>query len=256
MPNKLLGQNFLKDKTVATRMVAAANLSNQDVVLEVGPGKGVLTEKLLASGAEIIAIEKDPQLFTLLQEKFKGNPRLQLERGDILKALPQLTAALESFFVVANIPYYLTSRFIRLLLENKPQPRQIILMVQKEVAQRIIALPPQGNLLGMSVRFYGQPQILLSVPKEKFQPQPKVDSAVIKISPQQPAFADEPLFFKILKAGFASRRKTLFNNFVNILKLDKIQTESWLAQCELNKLNRAQELNLEQWVCLVRNFLD
>lgn len=253
MPNKLLGQNFLKDKTIAARMAAAADLSPSDTVIEVGPGKGVLTEKLLASGALVLAVEKDRQLFLLLREKFKDCPNLCLKEGDILKMLPALTAGLANFHVVANIPYYLTSRLIRLLLENKPQPQQIILMVQKEVAQRIVAAPPRGNLLGMSVQFYGQPSILLSVPKEKFQPQPKIDSAVIEINPQNPLFSDEQLFFKILKAGFASRRKTLFNNFVNILKLGKIETEQWLIRCDLNKLNRAQELNLEQWACLAKN---
>ena len=221
-PNKLLGQNFLRDKNVLRKIIAAANLTADDTVLEVGPGEGILTEALAQSAGRVIAVEKDKNLAALLKKKFKDSKSVEIVEGDILSFLPRICHSREGgnpvrgklqqesrpwippyqvrgelsqarddkpFFlapykVVANIPYYLTSHLIRLLLESTNPPQDIILMVQKEVAKRICAKPPEMSLLAVSVQFYAEPQIIASVSKNAFWPKPKVDSAIIRITPR------------------------------------------------------------------------
>lgn len=257
MANKLLGQHFLIDKTIAQKMVDLARLKRGDVVLEVGPGKGVLTQKLLEAGARVIAVEKDPALVSLLKQKMKEQKKLEVIQGDILELLPEISAKLKSFKAVANIPYYLTNHLIRQFLELQNQPQKIVLMIQKEVAKRIITGPPKASLLSISVAFFAKSKIAFLVPAKKFKPQPKVDSAVIEITPHQdkgPTEQYQDSLFKILKAGFLSPRKTLLNNLKNTFKKDRIETENWLEKCEINLNQRAQELSLEDWKCLTKNF--
>ncbi|PJE59711.1 MAG: ribosomal RNA small subunit methyltransferase A [Candidatus Portnoybacteria bacterium CG10_big_fil_rev_8_21_14_0_10_44_7] len=253
--NKLLGQHFLTDPTVASQMVALAQLQKGEVVLEVGPGRGVLTARLLATGTRILAVEKDPKLVAFLTQRFAAVKNLKIVAGDILTCLPSVTGSLKNYIVVANIPYYLTARLLRLLLENKNQPRKIVLMVQKEVAQRIVARPPKSSLLSVAVQFFGQPKIEFLVPAKKFRPAPKVDSAVISISPHQVRArgADwQKHFFWLLRGGFAQPRKTLGNNFKALLKKDRIEILKWLNRCGVRPTQRAQELSLSSWVCLAQ----
>lgn len=236
-------------------MAAWACLKDKEAVLEIGPGKGVLTEKLLQTGARVVAVEKDRAFIPLLKEKFAGcSDQLKIVEGDILKKLPELAVSLKKYKVVANIPYYLTNHLIRQLLETRPRPQKIILMIQKEVAQRIIAQAPKATLLGVAVQFYARAKILLTVPKEKFRPQPKVDSAVISIVPEKKVLAEEKIFFKVLKTGFSQPRKTLKNNLATLLAGDNEKAEQWLAKCKIKPNQRAQELKLKDWTCLVKNF--
>ncbi|MGC8651450.1 MAG: 16S rRNA (adenine(1518)-N(6)/adenine(1519)-N(6))-dimethyltransferase RsmA, partial [Minisyncoccia bacterium] len=188
-PKKWLGQVFLKNKVFLSKIIKAGGISSKDVVLEVGPGKGVLTETLLQVGAKVLAIEKDPQLVKFLQEKFKNHKNLTIIGADIRDFLKNKSFYTKykiqntEYKVVGNIPYYLTSHLLRLLLELEKKPQIIVLMIQKEVAQRIIAQPPKMNLLAVSIQFFAKPEIIAYVPKSAFWPQPKVDSAIIKLTP-------------------------------------------------------------------------
>jgi 16S rRNA (adenine1518-N6/adenine1519-N6)-dimethyltransferase len=175
-----LGQHFLKSQNIVNQIIKAAELKKSDAVLEVGPGKGILTKALLENTSKVIAIEKDQSLVQYLKDKFKDTDNLELIEGDIRK-YSTFNIQHSIFKVVANIPYYITSRFLRNFLQTERQPSLMVLMVQKEVAQRIMAQPPHMNKLALSVQAYGKPKIIEKVPKKYFSPQPKVDSAIIKI---------------------------------------------------------------------------
>jgi len=254
-PKKRLGQVFLKNKAFLSKIIKAGGISSKDTVLEIGPGKGVLTEALLRAKAKVIAIEKDPQLVDFLKEKFKTNKNLTLIQADIRDFLKKQDFYTE-YKVVGNIPYYLTSHLIHLLLELKHKPEIIILMIQKEVAQRIVAQPPKMNLLAVSVQFYSQPEIISYVPKSAFWPQPKVDSAIIKLTPLSvivyPAKggADEATkqsFFKVVKAGFSHPRKLLISNLSQTFKIPKNKLQNIFQKLNLPFNIRAQNLSLENW---------
>ena len=278
-PKKSLGQNFLKSEKIAEEIVSAGEVGPNDVVLEVGPGKGILTEKLLEKAKKVIAVEKDEQLAEFLKEKFKNNPKLEIIRGDILKFSPMSRRDLDigRYKIIANIPYYITSHLLRTFLESDYQPSLMVLMVQKEVAERIVGakrkakrnfsrftLPRSGagsdasqnfvlpsskeSLLSISVKTYGRPEIIRHVPAGYFSPAPKVDSAVIKISGISKNFFQdigEKKFFETVKKGFSQKRKMLINNL-------KAQKDDFTA-CNIDEKARAENLSLEQWKCLTVN---
>jgi len=253
---KSLGQNFLKDDAVLQRIIESANLSQDDVVIEIGPGKGVLTELLAQKCKKVIAIELDDRLIELLHTKFVGNRNIEVIHDDILKInLPELiegeSLKEKGYKVVANIPYYITAPIIRLLLETKYPPKEIFLMVQKEVAERIVAKKGEMSILAVSVQYYAQAQLLFTVFKESFEPMPKVDSAVIKITinKNRETITKEETkkFFAVVKAGFSAKRKTLENNLSNGLQLDKKEITEKLATLGFSKNTRAQELGVEDW---------
>ena len=278
-PKKSLGQNFLKSEKIAEEIVSAGEVGSDDVVLEVGPGKGILTEKLLEKAKKVIAVEKDEQLAEFLKEKFKNNPKLEIIRGDILKFSPMSRRDLDigRYKIIANIPYYITSHLLRTFLESDYQPSLMVLMVQKEVAERIVGakrkakrnfsrftLPRSGvgsdasqnfvlpsskeSLLSISVKAYGRPEIIRKVPAGYFSPAPKVDSAVIKISGISKNFFQdigEKKFFETVKKGFSQKRKMLINNL-------KAQKDDFTA-CNIDEKARAENLSLEQWKCLTVN---
>lgn len=222
-PLKSLGQVFLNQQGILKKMIQAAELKDNEKVLEIGPGKGILTSLLLDAKVEVIAIEKDKRLISFLQNKFLNHPQLTLINDDILNLLndplrwKQLKIG-KKYKIVANIPYYLTSRLLRLFLEMKNKPQMMVLIIQKEVAQRITAQAPKTNLLAISVQFYAQPKIICFVPKTAFWPKPKVDSAIIKILPFSTVNNTDPTFrkkfFSLVKAGFKQPRKLLFNNLL------------------------------------------
>jgi 16S rRNA (adenine1518-N6/adenine1519-N6)-dimethyltransferase len=271
---KSLGQNFLNDDAVLRRIVEAASLSEDDVVIEIGPGTGQLTEKLAEKCESVIAIELDDRLIPVLRNKFKDKKNVEIIHGDILKInLPELISEklkVESYKVVANIPYYITAPIIRLLLETKYSPQEMILMVQKEVAERIVAKPGAMSILAVSVQYYAEAQFLFTVFKESFEPIPKVDSAIIRIRNQESARLDSrrfPLvdarrgnrnreetkkFFQIVKAGFSAKRKTLANNLSASLHFDKSEVEDKLESLGFSKNVRAQELGVEDWKELMK----
>lgn len=254
---KNLGQVFLKNKMFLSKIIKASEISSQDIVLEIGPGTGILTEALLQTNAKIIAVEKDPQLVKFLQEKFKNNKNLTIIEADIRDFIKNHSVYTKyklqntDYKVIGNIPYYLTSHLIQLLLELKHQPKVIVLMIQKEVAQRIIAQPPKMNLLAVSVQFYAKPEIIAFVPKSAFWPQPKVNSAIIKLIPYHHPIitndAKQSQFFQIVKAGFSHPRKLLISNLSQNLKIPKNQLQDIFYKLNLPLNIRAQNLSLKDW---------
>jgi 16S rRNA (adenine1518-N6/adenine1519-N6)-dimethyltransferase len=256
-PSKRLGQNFLIDKNVLRKIIETSELSKRDVTLEIGSGIGNLTIELAKKVKKVIAVEKDKRMVEILKERLKEEKIENVEtvNEDILKFLPSFKLR-RSYKVVANIPYYLTSRLIRNLLEMERKPKLIVLMVQKEVAQRICAKPPKMNLLAVSVQFYAKPEIVSFVSKNCFWPRPKVDSAIIKISSikKQKATKEEKLFFKIVKAGFSHPRKQLINNLSEKLKMKKERVKNWLLENNIRPSQRAETLNLEDWINLAKSY--
>ena len=255
-PKKSLGQNFLKSEKIAEEIVSAGEVGSDDIVLEVGPGKGILTEKLLEKAKKVIAVEKDEQLVKFLKDKFKNNPKLEIIRGDILKfnLMSRRDLDIRCYKIIANIPYYITSRFLRTFLESDCQPSLMVLMVQKEVAERIVAKGKLArrrggeSLLSISVKAYGRPETIRNVSAGYFSPAPKVDSAVIKISNISKNFfqnINEKKFFEVVKKGFSQKRKMLINNL-------KAQKDDFTA-CNIDEKARAGNLSLEQWKCLTVN---
>src|SRR3989344_2057421 len=213
-PSKGLGQNFLIDKNILEKIIESADLKSGDTVLEVGPGIGTLTKELAQKAGKVIVVEKDQKMIEILKETLavfsaqggsaSGGKNIEIIQGDILKLSPK-PYTLNPYKVVAKIPYYLTSPLIRKFLEQENPPQEIILMIQKEVAQRICAKPPNMSLLAVSVQFYAEPKIISFVPKSCFLPAPKIDSAIIKITPRAPsshefarARGSQEFFFKVV----------------------------------------------------------
>jgi len=255
MPTKL-GQNFLRDTTVIQKIIQSANLQPDDFVIEIGPGEGVLTEALSVAARKVLAIEIDQNLIPALQKKFVQNKKVEILNEDVLKI--NLEEKIRnskfknqnSFYkVIANIPYYITSPIIRLFLESEIPPREMILMVQKEVAERIVEKPGKMSILALSVQYYAAAQILFPVPAKAFLPVPKVDSIVIKIIPRpdQKNPQETKKFFRVVRAGFSAKRKTLANNLANSFHLNKQEIENKISLIKLTPLTRAQELSVSDW---------
>lgn len=254
-----LAQHFLTSRSIARRMVETAEVNPKDIVLEIGPGKGILTEELLKTGAKVIAVEKDIELFNFLNKKFETfilSNHLTLLNADIRDYLkPKNVSVRHRVFnkAVANIPYYLTGQLLRLLLDPLSKSYQLkaksyVLMLQKEVAQRIIG--HKMNLLAISVRVFAKPRIAFYVSKKYFRPKPKVDSAVIILERRRRDFFREhkisqKAFFELVKTGFRHPRKLLKNN----LKISNL--EGWI-KCGIAPNARAEDLTLENWGCLVK----
>jgi 16S rRNA (adenine1518-N6/adenine1519-N6)-dimethyltransferase len=245
---KHLGQNFLKSKKVAERIVEAAGVNKNDVVLEVGPGRGILTNILIQKARCVIAVEKDKELADFLMDEFKDNKKLEIVHYDILKFNPKnFSLKSHKYKIVANIPYYITSHFLRRFLTSNCQPSLMALMIQKEVAERIVARDKKESLLSISVKSYGCPRIITKVSAKNFSPRPKVDSAIILIDKISKDFfkksgIEEKHFFGLLRLGFGHKRKMLKNNL-------KISPEI-LQKCKIPALSRAEELSLNDWKCL------
>ena len=259
-PSKGMGQNFLVNKAVLEKIIKTADLKLGDTVLEVGPGVGTLTQELAKNAESVIAIEKDKKMCEILNETLSDFKNVKIINGDILKTNIELQ---KKYKLVANIPYYLTSPLIRKFLENPPdgkQPEEIILMVQKEVAQRICSKPPNMSILAVSVQFYAEVKIISYIKKENFWPKPKVDSAIIKITPHKNApLVSVELFFKIVKAGFSQPRKQLVNNLsflklANDVKLTKDEIFDWLSKNKITPTQRAETLSIDDWINLTNSF--
>jgi len=257
---KRLGQVFLKDRDIVQKIIQAAEIESKDEILEIGPGKGVLTEPILQTGAKITAVEKDPSLVRFLEKRFGNKPNLKIIQADIrdlLKNKDYTKYKIQDtkYKVIGNIPYYLTSYLFRLLLELDKKPGTIVLMLQKEVAQRIIAQPPQMSLLSISVQFYAKPEIICYVPKTAFSPKPKVDSAVIKLTPYPVIARSEATkqsFFKVIKAGFRQPRKLLLNNVYNGLNIEKDKIKEIFEQLAIPINARPQNLSVQNWISLAQ----
>lgn len=248
--DKRLGQNYLQDASALEKIVEAAEIQKTDAVLEIGPGLGSLTRYLSVSAHQVVAVELDLKLISVLKTMLKPYANVRLIHGDILDLTPKELELPTDYLVAANIPYNITSAVIRHLLESEPKPRNIVLTVQKEVAERICSLPPDMSLLALSVQVYGTPRIMARIPAEAFFPAPKVDSAVIRID-----IGTEPLipqvllpgFFKLIKAGFSQKRKTLRNSLSAGLEISTAEAESLLINAEIDSRRRAETLSLEEW---------
>jgi len=258
-PKKYMGQNFLINKNALKKIIEASDLSCDDTVLEIGPGLGILTLELTKHAKKIIAIEKDKELAETLQKiiKEKKINNAEIIYGDIIEKLKNSELRineLTNYKIVANIPYYLTSHLIRLLLELKNKPQLIILMIQKEVAQRIVANPPKMTLLSVSVQYYAKPKIVSRIKKDSFWPRPKIDSAIIKIAPKKemPSI-DSDKFFKIIKAGFSAPRKQLINNLSKGLQIERSKAEQILKKSNINPKQRAESLKIKDWLKILNS---
>jgi 16S rRNA (adenine1518-N6/adenine1519-N6)-dimethyltransferase len=254
-PKKGLGQNFLTQIGVIEKLVNAADIKPGETILEIGPGTGNLTAQLEKTGNKIIAIEKDAQMMAILEERFKDQANIEISNGDALKF--DETKITAPYKIAANLPFYLTAPLIRKFLESANPPSSLTIIVQKEVAQRICAGTPKMNLLAVSVQFYAAPKIIGNVSKGNFWPVPKVDCAILQITPHiyegeriDKKFIDT--FFETVKAGFSQPRKQLANNLAKELKLEKEKTAAWLAANGIKPNQRPETLAINDWLKLTQ----
>ncbi|MEZ4862119.1 MAG: 16S rRNA (adenine(1518)-N(6)/adenine(1519)-N(6))-dimethyltransferase RsmA [Caldilineaceae bacterium] len=270
-PKRSLAQNFLTDERYLTRIAAVAELTKADTVLEIGPGLGSLTTLLAQQAGQVIAVELDDRLIEMLRAQFILQPHVQIVHGDILEldlaTLLQGTAqgenlqdeepapAPSAYKVVANLPYYITSAVIRHLLEAPLPPELTVVMVQKEVAERICAQPGDLSILAVSVQFYAQPTLMHHIPATAFYPRPKVDSAVLRLerlpTPAVPDVAPDR-FFQVVRAGFSQKRKQLVNTVSGGLHLSKPEAAAALEAANIDPKRRAETLALAEWGALCR----
>jgi 16S rRNA (adenine1518-N6/adenine1519-N6)-dimethyltransferase len=249
-PHKGLGQNFLQDPIALEKIVSAAEIRSTDTVLEIGPGLGSLTRYLAASAREVVAVELDQHLLPPLKAVLSSYQNVRLIHGDILELSPDDLVQEQDYVVAANIPYYITSAVIRHLLESKRKPRRVVLTIQKEVAQRICEKPGDMSLMALSVQVYGKPRIAAYIPAGAFFPAPSVDSAVLAIDIYPaPLIPQEYLeaFFKLIKAGFSQKRKTLRNSLSSGLGISPINAAQLLEQTGIDPQRRAETLSIEEW---------
>lgn len=248
---KELGQHWLKDRYILGEIADAARITPDDTVLEIGPGLGTLTTGLLSRASRVIAVEFDTELAQKLPGQFPGK-NLEIINQDILKF--DLSQLPERYVVVANVPYYITSKIVQMLMTAENKPRVAVLLVQKEVAERIAAEPGEMSMLALSAQVYAEASLGIEVPKEFFTPPPKVDSQVVVLETrQQPLVSPtaQKAFFKIARAGFGEKRKKLRSSLAGGLHVDKAHIDTILDSVGISSEARAQELSIEQWKELI-----
>jgi 16S rRNA (adenine1518-N6/adenine1519-N6)-dimethyltransferase len=253
-----LGQNFLTSKDIVRKMAQVGDVNDKDTVLEIGPGKGVLTEILLETGASVVAVEKDDELFVYLQEHFKKeilSGKLSLLHGDINDLQDSLTLPAD-YKLIANIPYNITGKIISDFLSRTSKPRNMVLMLQYEVADRIAARNDKKSILSLSVDVYGIPKLVRRVPAGAFNPKPRVDSAILAIDNITSNFFDsfkiaEKTFFDLLHAGFAHKRKKLIRNIIEVFP--ETYWFSVFKTLELDENTRAEDISKEMWGFLAQH---
>lgn len=255
-PSKGRGQNFLLDRDVVSRIAAVAGIDRTDIVVEVGPGLGILTEELLQLAGSVIAIELDARLAAHLRETFGDLRAFQLVEGDVLTVdVSQVIPDDSSYVVVANLPYSIAAAVNRHFLEQERAPRRMTVMIQQEVAERIVASPPRMSILAVATRFFATPRIAFTVPPSAFMPPPTVHSAVVVLdtlpSPRLPR-GEQDEFFRLVNAGFRQRRKQLANSIASQIARPKQEVSVWLSQSGVDPTRRAETLSVEEWVALAR----
>lgn len=255
-PNKGLGQHFLFERGIVERMVRQAGITSSDTVLEVGPGLGILTSELLRKANQVVAVERDPALVAHLEQAFGDIPSFTLVSGNALTLNSQdIIPELVQFDVVANLPYSVGTAILRHLMEQSRKPRRITAMLQKEVAERLTAKPPDMSVLSVAAQFYSDPRLLFSVAPTVFVPPPSVESAVVSMdmfhSPRLPD-TQTGRFFEIVNAGFRQKRKQLANSLSEVLGLPKPTVVAWLVSCNIDPMRRAETLSLDEWIALVQ----
>ena len=255
MPDKSLGQHWLTDRIILSEIAEPANLTTDDVVLEIGPGLGTLTEVLSDSAKLVVAVEFDPELAKDLANKNIKN--VEVLNADFLHF--DLSIMPKKYKVVANIPYYITAKIVQKLLSDDNKPEVAALLVQKEVAERLAAKPGEMSILSVSAQVFAEMELGVIVPPEFFTPPPKVDSQVVILKPRnRPLFEkwNEKSFFRMVKAGFSNRRKKLRSSLAGGLGISKTEAENLLIKSGIDSNLRAQDLSLNDWQKLTVNFLD
>ncbi|MGC9358878.1 MAG: 16S rRNA (adenine(1518)-N(6)/adenine(1519)-N(6))-dimethyltransferase RsmA [Anaerolineae bacterium] len=264
-PSKGLGQSFLTDHSVMDTIISAADLTADDVVLEIGPGLGLLTRRLADAARLVVAVELDARMVGILEHELAEYPNLVIVRGDVLEidvvGILQEAAQQEQerlcYQVVANLPYYITSQAIRQLLEARVPPERMVLMVQLEVAERIIAEPGEMSLLALSVQLYGAPRLVRRVPATAFYPRPNVASAVLRVDVHHRPLADADVrerVFRLARAAFGQRRKQMHNSLAANLGLPKGLVKETLFACGIDPRRRPQSLAIDEWLRLAEAF--
>lgn len=250
-PKKYLGQNFLKNPDVVTKIIDAAELTEHDLVIEIGPGTGILTDALVKHVKDVWAIEKDYDLSTKLRNLYKNTKKAKIIHQDALLFDTSLLST-GKYKVVANIPYNITSPLIRKFIEHEPRPELMVLMVQKEVAERITAKHghSERGLLTIIVEYFAAAEIVAQVPRKDFYPMPSVDSAIIKLKVNKDSGNSEEEtanFFKIVKAGFSAKRRQIHNSLAATLRIDTEKMRQILSKAQIDSTLRAEDLTLPQW---------
>jgi 16S rRNA (adenine1518-N6/adenine1519-N6)-dimethyltransferase len=254
-PKQLLGQNFIHDPNTLDKIVSIAELSPEDRVLEIGPGTGALTERLAKTAREVVTVELDERLRPVLDEVLLPYPNVRVIYQDILTVDVKRVFNGEPYKVVANVPYYITSAILKHLLENEYRPQRLVLTVQSEVAERLVAKPDDMSILAVSVQFFGKPQIAMRLKSSVFWPRPDVDSALVVIDTYDRPPVDAPdykHFFRVVRAGFSQKRKQLKNSVSSGLNLNADQTARLFAASGIDSRRRAETLTLEEWAALTR----
>jgi len=269
-PMKKLGQNFLINEGVIDKIIIAADLHDNDVVLEIGPGPGILTKKLVKRVKKVLSVEVDKKLYTIVRKEVNQHRNIQIINKNILDISNQnlcdmlydMKNAKGDYKVVANIPYSITSPILQKFTEQEPRPYLMVLLIQKEVAQRITAKAGQLSILGVAVQFFCHTEIIDTVPSSDFYPEPEVDSAIVRL--KKHTKYTETInnnninikdFFRIVKIGFSSKRKKLYNNFSAGLQITAQKAKSMLNSAKINEEARAQDLTIEQWIALAHIYL-
>ncbi len=254
-PDKRLGQHFLVEPKHLRKVLAAAELSGGESVLEIGAGIGTLTVGLAEQARRVIAVEYDARLLPALREAMEPGAMVEIIHGDILDLDLEELVDEQDYWVIANIPYHITSMLLRRLLEAPKSASRVVLTVQREVAERVVASPGQMSLLALSVQAYGVPALKGRIPPQAFYPEPRVESSVLRIDihpdPLVPARLVAP-FFRLARAGFAQRRKKLRNALAGGLDQDPARVVAWLHDARIDPSRRAQELSLQEWIRLAK----
>ncbi len=250
--NKSLGQHWLRDRVALSHIADCAELMTDDTVLEIGPGLGTLTSELLRQVGRVVAVEFDSELARKLPSQFPGK-NLQVIQSDILEF--DLSTMPSGYKVVANVPYYITSKIVKMLMTSDNKPSVTVLLVQKEVAERLAAKPGKMSILAVSAQLFADVSLGEVIGAELFTPPPKVDSQVVILKTRQTPFltdVNEADFFRIVKAGFSAKRKKLRSSLSGGLKLSKPEVETILNQAGISPDDRAETLDLDAWVRLTR----
>ena len=267
---KSLGQHFLLDREALKQTLKAAELTKKDFVIEIGPGFGVLTFPMADLAGRVLAVETDKKVLSILRALGSGYTNLDILPSNILKLdsryiynrykqWSKVKSGKTGYKLVSNLPYYITSAILKLFLETDLSPDLIVVMMQKEVAERIVAGPGEMSVLGISVQFFGEPEIVAQVPRTAFWPKPEVDSAIVRIKPRRQILFEidnVKLFFRIVKAGFGERRKQLHNSLSGGLWLDDELVITTLEKIKIDPKTRPQDLSLAEWGKIYYQFKD
>ncbi len=257
VPRKSLGQNFLHDPNMLDKIVSIAELTPNDLVLEVGPGTGLLTERIAKVAKQLTSIEVDERLQPVLEDIVAQNPNLTIRYQDILTLDVNKLYENQPYVVVANLPYYITSAIMRHLLESDHRPTRMVLTMQMEVAERMIAKPDDMSILSVSVQVFGRPQIAARLNPSVFWPRPEVESAVVRIDIYDKPIvdiSDYKTFFRVVRAGFGQKRKQLKNALSSGLGLDAEKTAFVFDTSKIDSRRRAETLTLDEWAVLTQAY--